>query len=487
MSILRSSWAAMPIPFTDSLESDSWAGARENQLAIPGGFMWLKNDSMYAYIALDLTTDTNNDPGTGDFFWLTFDRNRNNVITPSVDVNFGVYPGQPNKLGKQFYLGPNIWTGLSVGDSSCQIAFHSSPNSATAHRVWKIKIKLTEISVSLSPFIFWTPFAKFGLKIASSNPPFNQNTPFNFSSNFLGLHTMYFVRNAHIPSAVLGPVMGSVGLIPATKISTSTGKATTDPGYYVNAQNDAFGGLLNIIGNRTQMQALWAAGARKYKVLSSSGSSATYINQREGWRNYKWNGSDYVLESYGPDASDFYQLLDTRDDYSIDDLLYQFDSTRVPTGLINFRVQFFTTGGVVVTTPLPLQTLTMFIDNNLPAVQIKNIRHGRSLVNACDIAKMLNPTDGVTVNYDAFDAEGNLHSYGLSANWGDNAGIIIENATYDPAFGSSWTGVTNKTSVLFVPIITCAHSFTVTAWARTTNGYGRIGYNTASRFVTLLK
>jgi hypothetical protein len=485
MAILRSSWAAMPIPFTDLLEADSWAGARENQLAIPGGFMWLKNDSIYAYIALDLTRDTNNDPGTGDFFWLTFDRNRNNVITPSVDVNYGAYPGQPNKLGRQFYLGPNIWTGLSVGDSSCQIAFGTSPNSDTAHRIWKLKIKLTEISVSLSPFIFWTPFAKFGLKIASSNPPFNKSTPSNFSSNFLGLHTMYFARKARIPSAVLGPVMGSVGLIPSTKISTSTGKATTDPGYYVSAQNDAFGGLLNIIGNRTQMQALWAAGARKYKVLSASGSSASYANQREGWRNYVWNGSDYILESFGPDASDFYPLLNPTVDYSIDDLLYQFDSTRLPTGLIHFKVQFFTTAGAAV--PTPAQTLTMYIDNNLPAVHINNIRHGKSLVNACDIVQMNNPTDGVTVNYDAFDAEGNLHSYSLSANWGDNAGTTIESATYNIISGPSWTGVTNKTSILFVPVITCAHSFTVTAWARTTNGYGRIGYNSASRFVTLMK
>jgi len=49
----------------------------------------------------------------------------------------------------------------------------------------------------------------------------------------------------------------------------------------------------------------------------------------------------------------------------------------------------------------------------------------------------------------------------------------------------SW--LTGRTSVLYVPAVTCAHAFSVHALARTTNGYGRIGYNTASRFITIKK
>jgi hypothetical protein len=485
MAILQSAWAAAPIELTDALNAESWAGARERQMAIPGGYMWVKNDAYFAYIALDLTTDTNNDPGTGDFFWLSFDNDRNRAISPSTDTNYAVYPGQPNKLGKQFYLGANVWTGLLATDSSCRISFEASPNSTTPHRIWKMRINLSEISVSLSPFILWTPFTNFGLKVASSTPAFNQNTPLNFNSSFASLHTLYFARNASLPAADLGPVMGSVGLIPTTKINAASGKATTDAGYYVFAQNDAFGGLLNIIGNRTQLQTLWAAGARKYRVLGRAGTSGAFANLRSAWYNYRWGGSDYVLESVGPDGSDFYPLPNPAVDYSIDDLLYQFDSTRSPNGLCQFQVQFFNASGAAVAAPG--QTLTICIDNNVPAVKINNVKHGANLVNACDIVQLTAAQPGVTVNYDANDAEGNLHSFSLSASWGDGASAAIESVSYAIAMGASWVGVTNRTSPAYVPAVSCAHAFTVTAWARTTNGYGRIGRNSASRFVTLKK
>ncbi len=90
----------MPIALTDSLSHDFWAGAGEKQMTIPGGFMCAKNDAQFAYIAFDLTANANNDPGTGDYFWRSFDKDRNGAITPNVDVNYSVCPRQPNKLGR---------------------------------------------------------------------------------------------------------------------------------------------------------------------------------------------------------------------------------------------------------------------------------------------------------------------------------------------------------------------------------------------------
>lgn len=486
MAILNSSWAAAPIALTDTLSHDSWAGVRERQMIIPRGFMWVKNDAQFVYIALDLTADTNNDPGTGDYFWLTFDKDRNGVITPNVDVNYSLYPGQPNKMGRQYYLGANTWTGLlnETSLSECRIAFEASPNATTPHRIWKMRISLSDIGVSLMGWWRGAPFTKFGLKVASTNPSFDENSPSNFSSNFSNLHILYFSRNPTVPLADLGPVIGSVGLIPTTKIDIGTGKATTAAGYYVVAQNHAFGGLLNLIANRTQLTALRTAHASKYLVKHATGAGA-FSNFRSAWYNYKWQGSDYVLESFGPDAGDFYPVPDPGIDYSIDDLLIQFDSTKLSTGIHRFQVEFFTAGGTVVSAPA--QPLTLYIDNNVPQVKINSIKHGAATVNACDIVKMAGPSDGVTVNYDAVDAEGNLHSYSLSASWGDGDSLGIESATYAIAMGASWNGVTNKNSSLFVPVRTCAHAFTVTAWARTTNGYGRIGHNTASRFITIEK
>ena len=92
-----------------------------------------------------------------------------------------------------------------------------------------------------------------------------------------------------------------------------------------------------------------------------------------------------------------------------------------------------------------------------------------------------------SINYNAADVEGNLAGYSLTASWGDGASASIESDTYAIAMGPIWNGVTGRNSVLFVPSLTCAHAFTVTVWARTTNGYGRIGHNSASKFITIQK
>ncbi len=487
MSTINSSSIAGPIDLTDPLSHDSWAGAVERQMIIPGGFMWAKNDARFVYIALDITADTNNDPGTGDYFWLDFDKNRNGAITPNVDVKYSPYPGQPNRMSRSYYLGANVWTGIlsEVSFSECRIAFETSPNAPTPHRIWKMRINLREIGVRLMGRWPTVSFTKFGVRIASSAPSSIEESPVGFGGDFSGLHILRLSRNFVAPSADLGPVMGSVGLIPTTRIDSITGRATTDAGYFVTAQNDAFGGLLNIIGNRVQLQALRDAGATKYRVTKAEGAGGSFSNYRSAWLNYRWLASDYVLESFGPDASDFYPMLASTVDYSIDDLLVQVDSTRLSTGINRFEVAFFTAGGAPVVAPA--QTLTLHIDNNVPQVQINSISHGGVLVPTCAIIAMTSPADGVTVNYNAADVEGNLAGYSLTASWGDGASASIESDTYAIAMGPIWNGVTGRNSVLFVPSLTCAHAFTVTVWARTTNGYGRIGHNSASKFITIQK
>ena len=114
MSTVRSTWTA-PIDVTLGFTPATWAGA--GQLPLPVGSMLVKNDSQFVYVALDLTGDTGNSPGVGDYFWLTFDVDRNRSITPHLDVNYGTYPDLPIKIGHQFYLGPNTWTGLQPAPS----------------------------------------------------------------------------------------------------------------------------------------------------------------------------------------------------------------------------------------------------------------------------------------------------------------------------------------------------------------------------------
>src|ERR1700729_976342 len=44
---------------------------------------------------LDLTGDNGDSPGVSDYFWFTFDVDRNRAITPRVDINYSIFPTLP--------------------------------------------------------------------------------------------------------------------------------------------------------------------------------------------------------------------------------------------------------------------------------------------------------------------------------------------------------------------------------------------------------
>lgn len=490
MSEVRLTWAVVPIALSDSTTSDVWTGA--GQMEIPKGYLMAKNDDKFLYLAIDLVGDTTNDPGTGDYFWLTFDRNRNRVINPNIDVNYGLYPNNPNKMGRQYYLGPGRWTGLinETTKSECRIAFEPSPNSSTAHRIWKIRIELNDLNVSLLPGLFSLPYTRFGLKIHSSAGSFNEETPTNFYRTFRFLHTMVFARKSIIPMALQGTYIGSVGLIPTSNsIIGADGKATTDASYNPCVTNAAFGSTLNFLGNRVNIAAAMTLGAQRHKILYRKVGSPTWLPLLSSWSNYKWTGSTYSLEMTTFDLNNTYPLPDPTVDYSIDDLLVQFDSRAMENGLHEFTIELYKSNGVtpVITPP---QVLTLYIDNNVPEVIINSIKHKGIKVNACAIVNLDSPTDGVVIDYGASDAEGNLKQYSLTAEWGEGSSQVIDSKSYESIMGNIWTGNTSIIAPgtgVFTPMVTCAHAFCVHAWARTTNGYSYIGYNSYRQFITLIK
>ncbi len=488
MATIHSTWAQLPIQLTETLNDAVWANA--GKLHIKNGYLMTKNDGQYLYAALDMTGDTGNDAGTGDYFWFSFDRNRDGNITPNFDVNYGMYPNITDKLTRQWYLGPSTWTGITLVNNDLRTSFETSPNSATPHRVWKMRMSLSDLNVSLAPF-WWAPYTKFGIKTHSGTPSQDNYNPVNFTSSFASLHTLYFSRKPVVDLSLQGPIIGCVGLIPTTKIAAN-GKATTDPGYYVNARNSAFGGLLNIIGNAPNRASLYSAGARYIKVFHSAGDGVDPATEFiTGWYNYHWDAGagDYVIDTYGVDSELMYPLTDPAVDYSIHDLLFQFDSSKLDNGIHNFKVKFYDAARAEVTTPSPAQILTLKIDNTAPLVKINNIMHGGTAVKPCDIIQMTSTTDGVTVNFDATDPDGNMGAWSVVAQWGDGQSATIASGSYTPALGD-WTGVTHHTVPgrgVWVPLVTCAHAFTVSASSRNTNGYGTIGYSQVSRFITIMK
>jgi hypothetical protein len=160
-------------------------------------------------------------------------------------------------------------------------------------------------------------------------------------------------------------------------------------------------------------------------------------------------------------------------------------------GIHKFKVEFFKADGV---TPVAsaAQVLSLYIDNNVPTVNINSIKHGAVDVSACAIEQIGAGTDGLTFNVTANDPEGNLRAWSFSATYGENQSTAIYSQAYETAVppGTNWAGVLNfavpTVPANWRPPIQCAYSFTIQAWARTTNGYGYIGHSSYYRNLTLL-
>ena len=487
---LRSKWAETPIDPATSIMDPIWSDSGLHQF--DKGWVFAQNDSKFLYLALDVVADTGNDFGTGDYYWLSFDVDENKGISANKDVNYGLYPGSPNKIGLQKYLGPGVWTGISVPpESKSRVEFGPSPKSSTPHRIWKFKIALTEISASLfSPF--GAPYTYFGFRISSSNPAFTADYPVNFYKDFSKLTRLYFATKPKPSAALMGAIIGTVGLIPTSaSVLAANGKATTAAGYYVQVKNAAFGGVLNFIGNSINLNALIGIGANKYRVLHAVPGSAVFLPLVSAWTNYRWNGSNYVPQAFTANPGNQYTLWNPAEEYSIDDLLVQFSTYGMDTGLHKFKVEFFKADGVTAVPSAP-QVLSLYIDNNVPEVNINSITHGATEVAACAIENIGPGADGLGFRVTAHDPEGNLQSWSFAATYGENQSAGIFSQNYDTAVppGADWAGVSNfvvpSTPNPWRPPVQCAYSFVVSAYARTTNGYGYIGYSSYHRNVTLL-
>lgn len=477
---LISKWAVEPINLQQPLNAGGWDEA--GKLKFNKGWILAKNDAKFLYLALDVTEDTGNDPLTGDYFWLSFDINRDKSISSNVDINYGVYPNQPDKLGKQYYLGPARWTGLQNTTAEVKQEFGISENSASTHRIWKFKIELSELKVNLV-WPLGTPHTFFGFRVKSEKPKFVEDVPANFYNDFSKLRQIIFSRKPAIPSKDMGVIFGSVGLIPAKKISG--GRATTDSGYYVKVDNAAFGGTLNIIGNRNKIIEMWNNNKRKYKVQIKVPGSSNFEDLFSSWNNYRWSGTDVILETYSASSSGFYMLANPNKDYSIDDLLIQFPTGFIPAGLATLRIRFYNTVGTGSSNS-DQEDLTLFIDNHLPSAIIENVLHNNAEIGACAIENIGPAPDGLRFRITAHDPEGNLLNVHFRANYGENQSSNIFSEGYTASKGN-WKGFTNKLLPgTWRPPVTCAYSFILTAHARTTNGYSYIGRSTYHRNLTLL-
>jgi hypothetical protein len=504
MANVRSKWTNNSVAPGSMLPAAEWGDAAV--LPIPAGFMMVKNDAGNIYIILDMVGDNGNDPGTNDYFWLVIDSDNNGAVTPDRDVLYSPWPGQPNRLGRWMMAFPNAtWPAPNsqVIASATQMSFGASLHSPVPHRIWEIRLSLSELAISLDP-TGPAPLVKFGLRIASSTPSFIYEYPANPLSAFASFHQITLATQipAIYPAGMAGAIIGGVGLIPATKISADGYATITDP-YRINPDAAAFGGTLDLIGNTVTLQSLWAAGARKYRVMHRFGNTIADVNAavwtpiRQNWANYRWTGTTYVWESFGPDTSNLYPLVNPALDYSIKALLFEWNTSAEPNNIHQFRIDFYKTASIPVVLPgLPSQILTLRLDNKLPDVKLLDILHNGLPVAPCAIENMADANDGVQLVFKAFDPEGDLYDYTLSVEWGAGQSASIASDSYaNPANRTTppvWHGVSSSTLPAspgkWVPPVTCAYLFRISAWARVTNCYSYpYGWVSDFRTVTLVK
>jgi len=149
------------------------------------GLILVYNDAINLYVLIDVVADTQNDPPLvgspwGDYFWLSFDVDLNEEITPWVDVQYTFVPGTYN-LGKAYYLGPGATTSLFSTYSQLGAGFGPSLKSKVPHRIWELAISLSEIETYPNGLV------RMGLRVYSQNPAFTYDLGPNFHNDFSNL------------------------------------------------------------------------------------------------------------------------------------------------------------------------------------------------------------------------------------------------------------------------------------------------------------
>ena len=296
------------------------------------------------------------------------------------------------------------------------------------------------------------------------------------------------------------PVFIAVGNVPSTKIVD--GYATTDPGYFLQVKDAPFGGTLNILGNLSNFRSL---GATHYRVnVSKDGAPPQALDL--SWNAYRWNPvtSEYELTGVGPIPGDTRYAIPVEYPTAPHRWIPAFLMMQWPSGdngLYTFSVEIFAQTGpatftdLTFTLPAAKNSLTLKVDNTSPAVDLVSIyQHGSAVpVAPCQIvsAPVLSPAR-YDVKITAHDPNGHMYSYGVIALWGDNAsGTVIPTETYATHVNEDgprlWNGEVNLRGPAagWAASCNCAHTFIVTAWKRTINGYGRLYWEDSHQSITI--
>ena len=300
----------------------------------------------------------------------------------------------------------------------------------------------------------------------------------------------YSLSGAYFSNNPLGPVIMGVGNVPSTKI-TSDGYADTssDPSYFYQVKDAPFGASLNIMINYPRGR---ADGATYYSVYVDG------IQQSAPWGDYLWNaGLNQFVFTYATQVGNHFAVRTANQVWYNYYLGYELDTSSLSSGLHNLQVDF--TGGPPFYFVVDSASINLTIDNIWPTVSINTIYYWNptsSPVSACAIVQGVN--DSFSFDVSVVDPDNHLLAYDLETLWGTNQAENIAADSYSNHVSSNklWTGYLGSLPNSGIwhaydpqdPInsVSCAHTFILSSYDRSQNGYSLLHYAQYSKSLTLL-
>lgn len=296
--------------------------------------------------------------------------------------------------------------------------------------------------------------------------------------------------------SALGPLLMGVGHVPRDRIGQSGANptrgyadTTVDPGYFFQVKDAPFGGNLALMFNHTKA---FSSGARFYRMWIDS------VEPKQSFTDYKWDGSTnrFELETISPTSAGFYRVRHPADIWYNNWLAYRLGTGVVGDGLHRLRVRTYSAQNDA--SQVATDSFVIRIDNNGATATIDEIiHHHRSSTHVVDECAIVDkPKDEFRFRVTAWDPEGHLKSYQLTALWGNNKSKAVTGHTYPGTPDKKWFGVNAglvpssgpwSAAVAGDPTSTrCAHTFYLTVWDRVINGYQHIHRSTYHRSITIM-
>jgi hypothetical protein len=313
-----------------------------------------------------------------------------------------------------------------------------------------------------------------------------------------------------------GFLFNNIGKIPTseiTKLGSSAGLANVSPAVanalHIYQYKDApFGGNLWLHGLFGSSD----TGVRYYRIFAGKWNGNTppgagdFAQVTDPLSKIKYTIGPggtvtHTLENIGPDSNGLYLRTDSGY-WAHPDLMMIWNTRQLENGRYDLICKgYFLFFGIPIEVPLPdnaLSRITVWVNNEGVTAEINSVRdQAGNPIPECGIIPLASDTQSLQFEITANHPGGFLRDFSLDVLYGRNrAGGTIARDQYVGVHDGtppSWPGVSGvisnsapaHASGALLPWTSCAYQFRLTAWARTTDGFGHIYWDSFSDHYSL--